>query len=309
MASPRLPLLLLLCGLSQEACGTSASVGSTTDSSPEAPTWESVFVEGERLGAGPLEGAVQNAASVPPELARVYLDGVAHGLAPVSDVTAFAAVVNGRVPHEARRALWRGAIRAEVQEHPEQPGQAMARVHVLRAQGELSDNEVADGVRVGLQRAVGYDLELAFEVAARWPAELQPAIFEELGWRLGDELPLRVGSLEAPLARILPKVPEAWHCTFVHGVLRGVTMRTPGRPLDGLVGSAPEACRVAAARGVGWAAWELEFEDPTKRDSLIRSLLKDPELAVLAQESVVGEGRAGAAPGMPGGPRRLIWEP
>ena len=75
--------------------------------------------------------------------------------------------------------------------------------------------DVDDGVRVGLQRSLGDDLPAALK-AARYPADMQDALFEETGWRAGDEF-RHLCSRSASLQR---------RCVFVHGAARGRTLRT-----------------------------------------------------------------------------------
>jgi len=219
--------------------------------------WEEAFVAGEALGARPLREVVVDAERLSPELREVFWDGVAHGLPLQEDVPAFVAEVTEHAPSTVHDLLYEGAIRAFTERHAEQPEQVLAYQAEVRRVAGLADNGGVNGVRIGLQRALGYDLRRAIEVGQRYPEEVQPAILEELGWRLGDELPR---SAEAPArhaAVYLDLIAPARHCLFVHGVVRGWSMRflEAGGSID--LRGVPEECGDAGTRGLAWAAWTL----------------------------------------------------
>lgn len=255
------------------ACGPRLQTAGPADS--DSAGWEEAFTTGERLGARSLEEAVLGASLVPAEHARAYWDGVGHGLSAVSDLDAFSLALRTSVPPEHHPALWRGAMRAAAQRHAEDPRLALAEAQRIHARAGGPREDLEDGVRIGLQRALGYDLPYALDVAATYPRDLHPALYEELGWRLGDEVPLDILGLERPLRRALGHVPGDNHCAFVHGVLRGVAMRGPEEPLDHLLGDVPEDCSAASARAVGWVAWELGMDD-VEREVIVGHLLSDP---------------------------------
>ena len=90
-------------------------------------------------------------------------------------------LVTEHAPSTVHDLLYEGAIRAFTERHAEQPEQVLAYQAEVRRVAGLADNGGVNGVRIGLQRALGYDLRRAIEVGQRYPEEVQPAILEELG--------------------------------------------------------------------------------------------------------------------------------
>lgn len=279
-------------------------LGCTGSLHPDVADWSEAFEAGESMGGASLEEVAQRASSMPPDLRLPYWDGVSHGLPVIDDLDAFAVAVEALHDREVRGVLWRGAVRAYTQEHASDPDLVLRYAREIQARDTLEPHEVADGIRIGLQRAEGYDLRTAIELGMRYPEELQGPIFEELGWRLGDEVEPRVANLAPALERYLPGVPESSRCFFVHGAVRGFTMRGIDRQLDELVDAVPDACRVAAVSGVGRAAFELEPGSPARRQVLLERWLSDPEHLERADAAAQAMGRVPT----PGAPGLFVWE-
>ncbi len=153
-------------------------------------------------------------------------------------------------------------------------------------------------MRIGLQRARGEDLPEALRVAAAYPSEWQPALFEELGWRAGED---RWDDFDALLAQ----VPQEARCAFVQGAARGRVIRSPWTTTEAADAQVEELalrgaeCQTSAWRGVAWGlllTWEHSAGGPEQRASqLSEGPARDGVLLSLEQLQT--------------GPRGQPWQP
>ncbi|MCB9746469.1 MAG: hypothetical protein H6740_28085 [Alphaproteobacteria bacterium] len=273
MAHPRALLLLpclLLAGctklavrvvpeaLLQQAPATLISwLGCSTQDMEER--FEVVFGRGELCGALLGEAAWDlDPSALSPEWQRTWYDGVGHGMrAPPADPEAWLRRVRA-LPAEVHPLAHQAAIRAWTRSVDGDPARVLP---WLEAYGErVRPEEQQNGVRTGLQAALGADLPAALAVALRYPEDWHPALLEELGWRAGDR---RAGLSEAALP-LLSALPEPARCPFAQGAARAFTMRllqdgrgaeAPGwSELPAFVHALSPSCQGAAWGGVGWAA-------------------------------------------------------
>jgi len=209
---------------------------------PEDQRFGHTLIYGESCGAlGPAQVRTR-ADALPESLRPVFYDGVGHRLQAagwtLQDVIAAA-------PEPLRGPLLDGRFQAVVLASDGQPDSVLPQVAVLQA--EMPAQSPYNGVRIGLQRRLGDDLPRALDTAAAYPPDWWPALFEELGWRVGDE------NLDP--SGFLDRVPPQAHCHFVHGVVRGgalAFLEDPlwTRKLTERAGMAAPACWDAAWQGL-----------------------------------------------------------
>lgn len=204
-----------------------------------------------------LAGAVARGALLPQELQHDFFDGAAHGwTAPADlDATAVQALLAESLPWQWRHLFEEATARSWTEQARGDPEVIVPQVVAWQAatHGPLP----LDGVRVGLQRSRGADLRGAVRLAATYPPEWQAALYEELGWRAGNDW--RWWSWR--WSRLRDSVPEAERCAFVHGVSRGQVLREPWKDsaaanaaVDRATRLAP-GCEEAAWQGVAWALY------------------------------------------------------
>jgi len=233
---------------------------------PPESLFAALFAYGEFSGwALPLSEGLDRAVVLDPQMVATYLDGLAHGLQLTPDeIDGAAAQINARLSGAQRVVLHDGVVRSLV----EHQASDLPKAHQLaEAYGEAAGAlNITNGFRVGVQRALGDDIENALDAAGALPAILQPAVFEELGWRVGDRMePFSwLGFWEPKIAEerlpaLISRVPDAWRCVFLHGVARGRTMVIPlqdadtSEALSHLVDLVGSECRDARVRGIAWA--------------------------------------------------------
>jgi len=220
---------------------------------------------------------VTEAERMPPELREVFWDGVAHGLPLQEDVDVFVAEVTEFTPVTVHGLLFDGVVRAFTERHAEDPEQVLEFNAAVRRAANLPDNSGVNCIRIGLQRALGYDLGKAITVGQRYPEDFQAAILEELGWRLGDELPRSAEAPASYAASYLDLITPSRHCFFVHGLVRGWSMRAleGGGSID--LSGVPDECAEAGTRGLAWGAWTLRGSASEARELVDQALPEGPE--------------------------------
>lgn len=166
---------------------------------------------GRRL---PLDEAVGRCIALPGPAVSGCVDGVGHGLRPgaLSDEAVFAAV--SRVDRDLQPLLLDGLARAWTIEARGAPEPVLAKLALLPAEA----NDYANGVRIGIQVGLGDELPSAMAVGAGWPEPYHAPIFEELGWRAGDDDP------EKPF-QFAEAAPDGAKLAFVQGAARGAALR------------------------------------------------------------------------------------
>ncbi|MCB9760151.1 MAG: hypothetical protein H6739_09985 [Alphaproteobacteria bacterium] len=245
------------------ACGTPAWVADAPapvlaalgcPESPDLLDFEPLFAYGERCGE--LLGArafSERGAAVPASHQPVFYDGVSHGMRqPPADLDAWLAQVRS-TPTHLQPFMHEAAIRAWTMQADGEPDLVVPWVADYVEKAGIADG--FNGVRVGLQQSRGDDLAEALDLAARYPADWWPPLYEELGWRVGDRL-WRDGPDPETL---LPHVPEEARCAYVQGTLRGLTLRhisdgqTEWSAVEAVAQRIGGDCACAAWYGVGWA--------------------------------------------------------
>jgi len=180
--------------------------------------WLRVFSYGEEVGRhiGPdLVEARRRADALEPEVRLTFYSGMAHTAHwDVEDVDAQVAEIQARVAEEHWPALFIGIYIRYTIVHDADP-----KLVVPFAERFSKNVGVPpyDGVRIGVQRGLGHDIPAALALAKRYPGEYQAGIFEELGWRVGDDGGLADTAL---VSALLKDIDASERRPFVHGLCR-----------------------------------------------------------------------------------------
>ena len=76
---------------------------------------------------------------------------------------------------------------------------------------------LVNGIRIGIQQGFGDNMNDAISIASDFPKDMHPMLFEELGWRIGDESEINIATWETYASGI----PEHTECSFAEGMTRG----------------------------------------------------------------------------------------
>ncbi len=251
------------------------------------------FMYGEYCGwVLDLDRLVEIGMAVPKHVQTEFFDGAAHGYRPDGFETAnLIARIESAVPADYRRFFHDGVLRSYTEKVRGDPEKVVdfASDYASRVEGYGPFN----GVRVGLQRAYGDNISEALLKAAEYPDDFQPALFEELGWRVGDGLDLARLSREG----LTKLVPESSECVFAQGVARGYVLRTEMKgEIDWaeiskqLTEYVEPICARGAWRGLGWAV-ELTSAHRAGEFSRRLSWMKDARQRAWAEEAMVASGQ------------------
>jgi hypothetical protein len=262
---------------------------------PVPQQFGAAFAYGE--GAGLVEGLpalVHRAGVLPVGLRDAFVDGAAHTWAPPDNVSLPVVVKNidGAVPEPWREPFHNGVMVSWSIASEADPVLVVPRAE---AYAGVRGRPVLDGVRIGLQRVKGGDLPAALALAATYPEAYQAALFEELGWRAGDD--------NASVCDLAVAVVEAQRCAFVHGAARGRTLRTDwearsaAEGLGEAVSAGACGCDAAAWRGVAWGLALQWGHRPQRARTLARRM----------DDAVPGASVAASLPSLLHGPRAAPW--
>jgi hypothetical protein len=253
------------------------------------------FMYGEYCGwVLDIERLVEIGDAVPARVQTEFFDGAAHGYRPENFETAnVIAKIEGSIPADYRRFFHDGVLRAYTEEAQGDPEKVVdfASDYASRVEGYGPFN----GVRVGLQRAFGNNISQALEKAAEYPDDFQPALFEELGWRVGDGQDLGRIRTEG-LAKM---VPESSECVFAQGVSRGFVLRAEmngnvdwSEISKAITEHVEPICARGAWRGLGWAIELLSAHEPAEFSRRL-AWMKDPRQRAWAEEAMTASGQPG----------------
>ncbi len=253
------------------------------------------FMYGEYCGwVLELDRLVEIGTAVPQHVQTEYFDGAAHGYRPDSFETAtLIAKIEGVVPDGYRRFFHDGVLRSYTEKVQGDPEKVVdfASDYASRVDGYGPFN----GVRVGLQRAYADNVSAALKKAAEYPDDFQPALFEELGWRVGDGNDLtRIGS--EGLAKLVPETSE---CVFAQGVARGYVLRSEmmgttdwDKISAQLTEHVEPICARGTWRGLGWAIELLSAHDAQEFSRRL-SWMTDARQRAWAEEAMTASGQPG----------------
>ena len=235
---------------------------------------------------------VEIGMAVPLHVRTEFFDGAAHSHRPVSfEATPLIRQIQETVPRDYQHFFHDGVLRSYTEEVMGEPEKvvAFASDYADQVEGYAPFN----GVRVGLQRAYRDDVSGALQRAAAYPEEFQPALFEELGWRVGDIQKLSL----LTQGDSIQWVPEASRCVFAQGVARGFVLRTEMQGAirwpeisTQLTTYVEPICARGTWRGLGWAVELTSAHDPVVFAQRL-SWITDPQQRAWAEEAMQSNGQ------------------
>ncbi len=156
-----------------------------------------------------------------PEVERMpFFDGAAHHeRIPFDALAEWVAEIKTSIPVLYQSLFFEGLMRPVVLELGNDPAAVVAKAaEITRLTGALN---LSNGIRIGLQQGFGHQMSHAIDLAATYPESLHETLFEELGWRWGDEHHLNTQDWREHTSHM----PQAGHCAFSEGMIRGHLLR------------------------------------------------------------------------------------
>lgn len=156
-------------------------------------------------------------------LSWAYYDGAAHHFSfDQNDIEGTVSDIQRHIPEAYRELFYDGMVRSHTLNHASEPDAVIAWAERVT---ELTSSEtLVNGIRIGIQQALGDDMPTALKVASTYPTEMHPQLFEELGWRTGDG---RAISVEV-FNQHRQAIPMGGQCSFAEGMIRGRILRLMG---------------------------------------------------------------------------------
>ena len=201
-----------------------------------------------------IKGIGERGVDLPKTLQDHFFDGAAHHQRlDLENIERWISDIQVHIPSPHRSIFYDGIMRLIVMEHGATPDLVMARAEDV---SELSgDTSLSNGIRIGLQQAFGHDMPDAIQLASAYPSPLHPTLFEELGWRWGDEHDLS----SHDWSRLTAHTPTSSQCSFAEGMVRGRILSTT-RPspawwpeVEDFMGEVDAICQDALISGIAEA--------------------------------------------------------
>ena len=191
-------------------------------------------------------------ASLLPDIEQIpFFDGAAHH-APVNfdDLPGYVAAIKRDIPALYQPLFFDSILLTHTRAYGDQPDRVLALAREVTTLTGLK--ALGNGIRIGLQQGFGDNLEEAIRLAARYPPELHSTLYEELGWRAGDENPL----VAEDWAQRAALIPDGGQCAFAEGMARGRILRAlaDGEPwwpeVERFMKGTQDRCPSAAVSGI-----------------------------------------------------------
>lgn len=219
--------------------------------------WARAFNYGEEAGRrlDVSEAERRARALTEPLLLQSYWDGYAHTAPwPDDEPANYIRAIRGLSGQALHVPLEDGVLMRFTERHAED----VPRVVAYAAQwSTLTRRSPTNGVRVGLQHALGDDMDAAIAKAAEYPEYWQHDLYEELGWRVGAH---RDEDL-AQVRRTYAAVPEGSRCWFAHGMVRGRALHVSIDDAIALNAEIPPICQAMGWHAIGWVLHQQYPED------------------------------------------------
>ncbi len=289
------PPALMRLGAPSPLTTSPAKVGAFIESQAGPTQSMTTFMYGEWCGWQlEIDRIVEIGEAMPQRVQTEFFDGAAHGYRPEAFETAnLIERIEGAIPKDYQRFFHDGVLRSYTEKVRADPEKVVdfSSDYASRVEGYGPFN----GVRVGLQRTFGDNITEGLKKAAEYPDDFQPALFEELGWRVGDGQDLgRVGT--EGLAKLVPETSE---CVFAQGIARGYVLRlemmgkTDWTDVSAqLTEHVEPICARGTWRGLGWAIELLSAHDSAEFSRRL-SWMKDPRQRAWAEEAMTASGTPG----------------
>jgi hypothetical protein len=153
---------------------------------------------------------------IPMGLEAAYYDGAAHHQqADFEQLDEWTQKIEAHVPDVQQKFFYDGIMRLYVQEHGESPAKVMDFASTLSVKTGAED--LSNGIRIGIQQRFGGDMPNAIQVASTYPKSIHRPLYEELGWRVGND----EGFSAVHWKQYQNDVPNSSQCWFAEGIVRG----------------------------------------------------------------------------------------
>ncbi|MGB0638999.1 MAG: hypothetical protein ACPGTU_06695 [Myxococcota bacterium] len=156
---------------------------------------------------------------IPLGLEAAFYDGAAHHQdGDFEHLDAWLKEINSHVPDVQRKFFYDGIMRLYVHDHGDSPEKVMEFASELADKTNTTD--LSNGVRIGLQQRFGDNIPKAIQVASDYPEKMHGQLYEELGWRVGND----EGFSATDWQKYQDGIPEPSRCDFAEGIVRGATI-------------------------------------------------------------------------------------
>lgn len=228
------------------------------------------------------------ADALPDGLEHAYYDGAAHHQRVEFDnINGWVENIKLNIPEFYWVLFFDGIMRAVTIKYAEEPSRVLTWAENI---SQLSGaDDLVNGIRIGLQQAHGKDMPAAIRIAAAYPETMHPMLYEELGWRVGDEEALVVARWEEYAALI----PTPARCSFAEGMVRGRILWHMGEEqqwwsaVASFRGGIPKQCIRAVDSGIAEAILIAVGDRPEVRtqeaDQLPAGDIRDKVLKIMAR--------------------------
>jgi len=238
-----------------EARQRTSAGGDRISSLPASQRWHAAHVLGFLAGMEQdLEGVAVLLETLSPKLESAFVDGLSHGLHPdLENPEGWIEMVSTAIPSTYRSAFMDALLRAYTEAHAQTPAEVLA--FAERTGPLMPGYDPVDGIRIGVQQALGGEMSRALQVVLTYPEAMQSALIEELGWRHGTDAGLTLGAW----TEMASSLSDMQACTFGAGMVRGAVLQTLPQGVDWSTShdlfakALPESCGPALDRGLAEA--------------------------------------------------------
>ena len=163
-----------------------------------------------------VEAFRSRADALPDGLEHAYYDGAAHHFGfDVDDINGTVSAIEDHIPALHRLLFYDGMVRRFTRDHATDPSAVIA--WTKKVSERSGEDDLVNGIRIGIQQALGRTMDKAIAVAATYPPAMHHQLYEELGWRVGDEDPVSIEAFQ----QFEAGVPPLARCSFAEGMARG----------------------------------------------------------------------------------------
>jgi hypothetical protein len=157
--------------------------------------------------------------AIPAGLGASFYDGAAHHQRiDFAEIESWIQGIQRHVPKRYQGFFYDGIMQSYVLEQGTSPDEVMA--FAARISALTGTKDLSNGIRIGLQQQLGADMTRAIEAAAAYPQAIHYSLFEELGWRVGND----EGLDERHWHLYREQIPAPAQCAFAEGMVRGAVL-------------------------------------------------------------------------------------
>lgn len=153
---------------------------------------------------------------VPLGLEAAYYDGAAHHQqGNFEQLDAWLKEIKDHIPDVQRKFFYDGIMRLYVHDHGDSPKTVIEFASELST--KTAHDDLSNGIRIGLQQRFGDNISNAIQVASTYPEKMHRPLYEELGWRVGND----EGFSATHWQEHQDDIPKPSQCSFAEGIVRG----------------------------------------------------------------------------------------